>query len=163
MSLFFDDLISFVGTKNMLYRGKLLDFQQAFLFADTSGHTVSGRLGKYIASFQNMLEYPILGSMLFGVYGGGGHSELFDKLSNYGIVTSIVYFILLWQYPYRIYCAKGKKQSIDLVLIPFLIFSVTDPYTQTLGIPFFIFLPFIKRMCDNDHDNQTTDKAVLLK
>ena len=110
------------------------------------------RFSNYHNSWRLVYKYPIIGSFICGVIGGGGHSALLDTIGKYGWLITVLYFYLFWKYPCEIYKNKSK-QMIKILMIVVIIFSIFDPYSQELAIALYLFFPYTLYIADAKENN----------
>lgn len=149
IEIFFDLLASLFGD-NPAYGQKIAEFKDLFLEGDAGGVTVDERFSNYQDSLELVYTYPVIGSFICGMIGGGGHSALLDTIGRYGWLIAGLYFYLFWKYPLEIYKNK-KPQYIKILMIVVIIFSIFDPYSQELGVALYLFLPYVIYIVD-DHE-----------
>lgn len=147
VEIFFDTLSKIFG-ENPAYGQKISEFKMLFLDGNASGVTVDERFSNYSDSFELIYQYPIIGSLLCGQRGGGGHSAVFDMIGKYGWLTSVLYFYVFWKFPFEIY-KNQSKQTIKLLMLIFIFFSFFNPYSQELSIALFLFFPYVIYIADN--------------
>ena len=141
-------IMSRIFGNNPAYSQKIDEFRKLFLEGDVGGITVDERFSNYQDSLTLVYKYPIIGSYICGTHGGGGHSAFFDTIGKYGWLITILYFYLLWVYPLKIYKNKNK-QTIKMLTLVVIIFSIFDPYSQELSISLYLFFPYIIYISDN--------------
>lgn len=128
---------------NIVYLKKL-DAFEAFFDSRTITGDLLGRTKNYQASLNNLIKYPIVGSYILGkIPEGGGHSWLIDNLARYGILPTLLLANLYWKYPRKVIDIDLKGNVLaTTILIIVIIFGITDPYPQEMGIALFFFMPF---------------------
>ncbi len=152
VTAFFDIAMDLLGN-NVIYYQKISDFRLLFLEGSTTGDSVDGRFSNYAASIKGIWMYPILGSYMFGVTLGGGHSTFFDTIGKMGWLVAILYFYIMWVFPYKIYMPKEKKYNVLKIstIVLLIIFAVFDPYSQEIAISSMVFFPYFMFIADR-HD-----------
>lgn len=146
---FFDLMANMLGN-NPAYKQKIIEIKKLLLNGELGGVTVDERFSNYSRSIELIYKYPIIGSYVFGVKGGGGHSEVLDTIGKYGWLIAGLYFYLLWVYPFKIYRNK-TPQMVKILLLVFIVFSVFNPYSQEMCIMLYLFFPYIILISD-EHD-----------
>ena len=151
----FFDLFSNLLGDNPAYGQKIREFRALFLEGNTAGVTVDERFSNYQVSFARIVQYPIIGSLLFGVVGGGGHSTVLDTIGKYGWLIAVLYFYLLWKYPFEIYKNK-HTQMVKILILIVIVFSVFDPFSQELSVALYLFFPYVIFIADEHDTKQLT-------
>lgn len=164
--MFYRDIVTsvFEFAKNLfrdnpIYQDKIRDFSELFLDGTTTGHSVDSRFSNYYDSIKDILQYPIVGSFLFGVSNGGGHSSVFDTLGKYGLLTSFLYFWIMWKFPLDIYKTKNNEYHVVkfATMTLFIIFGIFDPYGKTLSLSTLIFMPYFMFISDRHEEKQQAE------
>lgn len=159
IAAFFNLLTSIFG-QNPAYGQKISEFKNLFLEGDAGGITVDERFSNYQDSLELLYKYPVIGSFICGVVGGGGHSALFDTIGKYGWLIACLYFYLMWKHPFEIYKSK-TSQMIKILLVIVIVFSILDPYSQELCIALYLFFPYIIYISDENDKNNGLSKTNL--
>ena len=157
---FFGLMLKMVGN-NPAYKQKIVEIRKLFLEGSVAGVTVDERFSNYANSWRLVYRYPIIGTLILGVGGGGGHSEILDTIGRYGWLISVLYFYIFWKYPFKIYENK-RPQMVKVLMFVFIIFSLFNPYSQELCITLFLFFPYIIAISD-EHDLKMIDPEKTLK
>lgn len=90
----FEFLIS-ITRNSPMYARKILDLSNQLLYNTGVGSTYSDRVSRYLASWQAIARYPIIGSILrSGSIVSGGHSTLVDVMAYGGVFYALLYY---WQ------------------------------------------------------------------
>ncbi len=127
MIIFFSDLFSGL----LLWLADLFEDRAFFherLTALAGGITglessESNRLELYRESVSNFLKNPIFGTMFSGRPSGGGHSQILDALSNYGLVGAAL-IVLMYRQMYVHFIRKHKTSDGYGYVIWFFIQSI---------------------------------------
>lgn len=168
--LFYEKILSMIFAwlmdafqDNPVYYSKLIDFRALFLSGDASGSTIDGRFSNYLKSIRNALNYPLVGSYLFGKDRGGGHTDVIDTIGRYGWLVAFLKFKIYWYLPYQVYKTKYKHFSLNALIAVFILFGIFDPYSQEICIPLYLFLPYVLRCADELSDQNGTYLKHLRK
>lgn len=69
--------------------------------------SIAARMDAYVMSFNNMCQYPIIGSLWNA--NGGGHSAIMDNIAKYGLFGGIIYIKMIFCVP-----LQYKKKYLDV-------------------------------------------------
>ncbi len=158
VEMFFDIFFKLLGD-NPVYYEKIIDFRELFLNGSATGATVEGRFKNYAASIREIIEYPFFGSYIHGAALGGGHSTFFDTIGKRGWIIAVLYFYIMWRFPFEIYQGKNRKFNIIKVctLVLLVIFAVFDPYSQEIAMTSMVFLPYFLFIEDRQSKDNSAD------
>ncbi len=143
----------FLGVSNIFtgtLKHKLIDVATFFIYGKASA-SMSVRMELYSFSFENACKHPVLGNLDAYAHGNnvvGMHSELFDTLSLYGFLFTIVqygwiFYILLKNKTFR-------KHNTNAALLFFVFINLLNPFNYFTG--YFALLFIVPALLNNWDD-----------
>jgi len=106
--------------------------------------SISSRITAYSASFDILLEYPIIGSLWHA--SGGGHSAVLDTIAKYGILGGYMYIRMLFYVPnvYKRYSSHPMVYRIsNAVIIATLLVSMLNTIPYNIMCMILLVLPLL--------------------
>ena len=118
------------------------------LVASTQGGEAEGsiyvRIKAYKASWDVILQYPLLGGLWNA--SGGGHSAIMDMFAKYGLWGGVIYTIMLFHVPMR-YKEKFSYRKIysisNAVIVSILFVAMLDSFPYSFMPMILLVLPLL--------------------
>ena len=127
-------LLDFV--ENPVIRAKLL----YFFGPDHSTSYTFERTELWLMSLNSFIEYPLGGGQEIG-----GHSAFLDFFGQYGLISGIIYLILIYHIPYKAYrkaLTQFERNTVIIFVIIQSLILALNPIQFAYGIAVFVFLPY---------------------
>ncbi|MCR5783510.1 MAG: hypothetical protein K6G90_12355 [Clostridia bacterium] len=116
------------------------------LLSTAEGETADSfatRVTRYWVSIRSSLQYPIIGGILFGA-STGGHSEILDTFSRYGLWGGVPTLIMIFhtpisfkvEYNSRTITAVANAHTIAIALV-----ALFDPFVFQVYFPLLVLCP----------------------
>ena len=135
----------FDGTK---IATKINDLYLSITTKDTAD-SIMARWEAYCASFNSIINYPIIGGLWFPGGGGGGHSALLDSFAKYGVFGGYVIIKMLFSFSLGI--KKSPETGKDLIIAnaTFIVLLMII-LLNSLPYNFVCLIMFVIPICYND-------------
>lgn len=134
-------------------RVKLIDVA-TFFISGTESNSMSVRRELYSLSLENALKHPVLGNMNAYARGDdviGMHSEIFDTLSLYGFIFTMIQYG--WIFYILMKNKSLRKNYTNSVIIFFVLINLLNPFNYYTG--YFALLFLTPALLDNWEDPYT--------
>lgn len=114
--------------------------------ADTgvTGDSIQLRIEAYSNSIQDMIKYPIIGSLWRE--NGGGHSALMDTASKYGILGGYAFAMMFYHVPIHhkhLSANKFMTSTANATLITYMFVSILDSFNYSFTCTVLIIAPLM--------------------
>lgn len=107
-----------------------------------TGESIQGRITAYLASINNIVKYPIIGSLWRK--NGGGHSAFLDISSKYGLFGAYMFSKMFYTVPIfykNNYSDSFIVSAANITLISLLFVSVLDSFNYSFTCMILIVAP----------------------
>ena len=133
---------------NPYYYKKFYGFYKQLFFDAGTASSYSRRLHLYVSSYTSLVNYPLLGSIVFtGRDKGGGHSSIIDMFAAYGWVPGILYIRQLLGSSVRMIktCETPELKRVLLVCLLSLVLinGCFDALSYTCAWVWYLLIPFV--------------------
>ena len=104
--------------------------------------SIEDRIVRYRASIENIIKYPLIGSLWMN--NGGGHSAVMDNLAKYGIWGGGLYIVMLFYVPKQYkkkYVNSKMVRIINAVMVTTFFVGFLDSFSYSFMPMILIILP----------------------
>lgn len=145
------EFLALITSNSPMYTRKIMDLSNQLLYGTGVGSTYIDRVSRYLASWQAIARYPIMGSILWsGSIVCGGHSTLVDVMAYGGVLYALLYYwqmIIFTTKQITRNCVFRKMARLITVvfLTTCLLTGLFDTLTYANAWIWFLFIPYLAK------------------
>lgn len=127
---------------------KINDIYLSITTTDTAD-SIMARIDAYVASFQTIMTYPIIGGLWFPGGSGGGHSALIDSFAKYGLFGGYMFCKIIFDFPMSIKKTPLTGKDVRIANATFIVLLMIT-LLNSLPYNFVMLIVMFIPICYND-------------